>query len=110
MQAAGKTYTGVLLWDVLATAGLAPTAVQQNPTLSMYVLATGADGYQVLFSVAELDPAVGGRRALVAHTVDGNRLDASAVGPFRLVVPEDARPSRAVFRLVSLQVKTAASR
>ncbi len=102
----GKTYIGVSLWDVLAQAGPTPIGVRHNPTLSMYVLAQGGDGYQALFSLGELDPAIGARTVLIAHSVDGAPLE-TATGPIRLVIPADLKPARAVFRLISLQVKTA---
>ncbi|MBV8619956.1 MAG: molybdopterin-dependent oxidoreductase [Curvibacter sp.] len=102
----GKTYSGVLLWDVLMAARLAPASGLKNPTLSMYVVAKASDGYQALFSVPELDPAYGARRVLLAHSLDGQALP-PASGPVRLVVPDDAKPSRAVFHLALLEVKAA---
>ncbi|MCJ0762351.1 molybdopterin-dependent oxidoreductase [Variovorax terrae] len=104
---ADKAYEGVPLWDVLSAAGLAPAvAGRRHPTLSMYVLARGDEGYQALFSVAELDPALGARGALLAHRVNGAPLGAGE-GLVRLVVPGDLKPSRAVFRLVELRLQSA---
>ena len=47
----------------------------------------------VAFTLAELDPAVGARRVLLADALDGNPLGAEQ-GPWRLVVPDDKRPAR----------------
>ena len=61
------------------------------------------DGYRVVFSLGELDPATGGRRVFVVDRCDGKPLDAD-VGPLRLLVPEDARPARWVRQLQSITV------
>src|SRR5215475_5713651 len=60
-----NSYTGVDLWNFLVAAGLL-----SNP-LNSYVLATGSDGFRVLFSLAELDPAFGARTDLLADSIDG---------------------------------------
>ena len=103
---AGKHYTGPRLWDVLTATGLAPASGHRNPALSMYVVARGEDGYQALLALAETDPAINNREVIVAHSVNGQLLDAAA-GPARLVVSGDSKPSRSVFRLTHLHVATA---
>jgi hypothetical protein len=40
----------------------------------MYVLATGADGYRAVISIAELDPALGNATAIVAYERNGTPL------------------------------------
>ena len=45
-------YTGVSLWDLLGGPGVVDAT-------SRLVLATGSDGFQVVFSLAELNPAIG---------------------------------------------------
>jgi hypothetical protein len=62
-----------------------------------------ADGYQAAFSVAELDPAVGGKKVLLAFRRDGKELDTQAC-PLRLVVPDEKRHSRWVRRVTELEV------
>jgi hypothetical protein len=76
----------------------------RGAALANYVLATGADGYRVVYSLAEVDPSFHPGDVIVADTMDGKPLDART-GPFRLVSTEDKRPARGVRNLVSLEVK-----
>ncbi|WPB58401.1 hypothetical protein [Xylophilus sp. GOD-11R] len=102
----GHVYVGVSLWTLLnAVVGLRPDASLRNPGLSMFAVATGTDGYRALLSLAEIDPEVGGRSALVAWSVDGAAL--GPAGMARLVVGGDAKPGRAVANLERIDVFTA---
>lgn len=104
----GTTYTGVPLWSLLdGKVGLAPDPAVKNDVLGMYVVATGSDAYQALFSLGELDPGFGNQPTLVAYEADGAPL--SDNGFARLVVPNDVRGGRAVSNLVSLEVFRAVS-
>ena len=67
------------------------------------VVASAPDGFQAAFSAAELTEGMGPTRALVIWTLDGKPLPAQ-MGPFRLVVPTDAEPSRSLYQLVRLDV------
>lgn len=84
---------GVALADLLRENGAPAGEALRGDALSLFVLATAGDGYRVVFSLAELDPKLGGRRVLVATEADGAALDA-AHGPLRLVSPDDGRPAR----------------
>lgn len=52
--------------------------------MATLVLAEAADGYRVVFSLAELDSGILESEIIVADTVDGAPLSAQQ-GPFRLV-------------------------
>ena len=52
------------------------------------MLAEARDGYQVLFSLGEVDPAFIDNEILLADTANGKALF-GAQGRFRLVVPKD---------------------
>lgn len=97
------TYEGVLMGEILERAGVPLGADLRGVALATYVLATATDGYQVVFSVAELDPALTGSSIIVADIVDGKPLVAEQ-GPLRIVVPEDTRASRSVRMLERLDV------
>jgi hypothetical protein len=56
-------------------------------------LVEAADGYRVLFSIAELDAKFTDRTVIVADQKDGQLLPASE-GPYRLIVPGEKRPAR----------------
>lgn len=97
------TYTGVDLWYLLNTVvGLKVPADAKNPTLTMYAVATGSDGYQALLSLGEVDPGFGNEPNLIAYSVDGAPLNTN--GMARLVVPTDAKGGRAVSNLIDLEV------
>jgi hypothetical protein len=103
---ADETYSGVRLSDLLAKLG-APLGQQLHGTaLTSYIVATGSDRYQTLFSLAEVDPSFHPGEILVADTMNGTPLDANT-GPFRLVVSEDKRPARSVRNLVSIELRSA---
>jgi hypothetical protein len=70
--------------------------------LTGYLLATGSDGFQVLFALAELDPAFGATLDLVATSVDGGPLGSN--GFARTVIPGDLHGGRFVSNVASLAV------
>src|ERR1700681_3919050 len=50
-------YEGVLLYELLKKAGVPQGSELGGKMLASYVLAEGLDGYQVVFSRGEIDPA-----------------------------------------------------
>ncbi len=101
-----ETYSGVALTDLLAKHG-APTGKElHGKPLADYVVATGADGYKAVLSLAETDASFHPGDVIVADAMDGQPLDA-AHGPYQLVVAEDKRPARCVRNLVSIELRTA---
>lgn len=101
---ADETYEGVVLADLLAKYGAPLGKELRGAALANYVVATGADGYRVVYSLAEVDPSFHPGDVIVADTMDGKPLDART-GPFRLVATEDKRPARGVRNLVSVEMK-----
>jgi DMSO/TMAO reductase YedYZ molybdopterin-dependent catalytic subunit len=97
------TYEGVLVGDILKRAGAPSGAELRGEALSTYVVAIGSDGYQVVFSLAELDTVLTGSSTIVADSADGKPL-APGQGPLRLVVPKDTRAARGVRMLERLDV------
>ncbi|MBK9409988.1 MAG: molybdopterin-dependent oxidoreductase [Gemmatimonadetes bacterium] len=96
-------YEGVWLAEVLRKAGLPIGNGLRGGSLSMYVLAAASDGYQVLFSLGELDPEITDGQYLVADAADGKPLFGE-MGAFRLVVPGDKRGARSIRMLASVTV------
>lgn len=97
-------YEGVTLLEVLKKAG-APFGKQlRGKVLSTYVLAKARDGYQVIFTLGELDPDFGNETILVADKRDGKPLSADKQGPFRLVCPNDHEGARSVRMLETLEI------
>ena len=96
-------YEGVTLFSLLQKAG-APFGKQlRGKVLASYVLAKALDGYQVIFTLGELDPDFGNESILVADKRDGKPLP-DKQGPFRLVCPNDHEGARSVRMLQTLEV------
>jgi len=100
---AETVYEGVWVYEVLRRAGVPLGGELRGKALASYVLARARDGYEVVFSLAELDPSFTDSQFLLADTVDGKPL-ASDQGPFRLVVPKDKPGARAIRMLTELEV------
>jgi len=98
------TFTGVSIWTLLTDAGIVTDPAIKNDILNYYLLATGSDGYEAIFSLGELDPMFGGTGEpdLIAYLQDGAPIGAD--GFARAVVPGDNFGGRYVSNLVSLQV------
>jgi len=103
-----EVYEGVPLEDLLRKAGVAQGENLRGTAMASYVLAEAADGYRVVFSLAELDYGVLESKVLVADTMDGTVLGTKE-GPFRLVAPHEKRPARWVRMLKSITVVRVAS-
>jgi DMSO/TMAO reductase YedYZ molybdopterin-dependent catalytic subunit len=96
-------YEGVWVHEVLKRAGAPQGPSLRGKALAGYVLAEATDGYQVVFSLAELDPAFIDNEILLADTANGKPLF-GAQGRFRLVVPKDKPGARSVRMLTKLEV------
>lgn len=96
-------YEGVSVADVLKKAGAPLGAGMRGNALSTYVLASASDGYQVVFSLGELDPDITDGEFLLADTANGKPMFGET-GAFRLLVPKDKRGARSVRMLTSLTV------
>jgi DMSO/TMAO reductase YedYZ molybdopterin-dependent catalytic subunit len=102
-----EVYEGILLEELLRKAGVAQGENLRGPAMASYVLVEAADGYRVVFSLAELDSGIVDSEVMVADTMDGAPLG-DKVGPFRLVAPHEKRPARWVRMLKSITVVRAA--
>ena len=105
-----RTFRGVPLDAVLTHCGLdrgstAPEIAPKDraPGWKKVVIATAADGFQAVFTCAELMPQMGATRAFVVWELDGAPLPARK-GPLQLVVTTDQEGSRSPFTLRSIQI------
>lgn len=96
-------FEGVRLHDVLKAAGVTSGSELRGKALSSYVIAEGEDGYQAVFSLAELDPSFVDSEVLLADTGGGKALS-GAQGRFRLIAPKDKLGARSVRMLVKIEV------
>ena len=97
------TYEGVLVGELLKRAGAPLGRDLSGQALATYVLATASDGYRVVYSLGELDPAMTGEDVIVADTIDGKPLF-DYQGPLRIVAPHDKRGARSVRMVERLDV------
>ena len=97
-----ETYSGPLVATVLAKAGVTLAEKTQHDILDSYLVATGTDGYFVVYSGAELQPGLHKTQAIIAVAQAGHPLNRT--GAFQLIDPEDAKPARWVRNVKSLTV------
>ena len=67
------------------------------------MLVEASGGYRVVWTLADLDPSLGGKRILIADGVDGKALPPDEA-PWRLVVTGDQRPVRSARQVVIIRV------
>jgi hypothetical protein len=99
-------FTGPLVSDVLIKAGLVPSEETHQLILHSTVVATGADGYFVLYSGAELQPMFSGAKAIIA--VMRFDLPNTEGGLIQIVTTADIKPARWVRGLANLNVMSLA--
>ena len=97
-------YRGVLLWSLLADAGIALPPGPADASLRSYVVAGGSDDYDVGIALAELDPEFNRRDTIVAYARDGQLLDETR-GMAQVVVASDLTCERDVYHLARLEVR-----
>ncbi len=97
-----SSYEGVSLFEVLKRAGAPNGGALRGNALSIYVLAKASDGYQVAFTLGEIDPSFGNTPILIADHRDGAPLTGNQ-GSLRLVVPNDHEGARSVRMLETLE-------
>ena len=100
------SYTGVAIRDILELAGVTMGKQLRGKNLTKYMLVKCADGYQVLFSLAELDSSFTDRNIILAYEAEGRPLPA-AKGPFKLVVPGEKKPARCGLQVTELVIRFA---
>jgi DMSO/TMAO reductase YedYZ molybdopterin-dependent catalytic subunit len=96
-------WEGVSMLELLRRADAPLDQALRGRPLASFVRVTASDGYQVVFSLAELDSAFGATKVILADRHEGKPLDAKD-GPFRLIVPGDSRPARWEHGVISIEV------
>src|SRR5262245_47040622 len=96
-------YEGVLVGELLKRAGAPLGRDLSGKAVATYVRASAKDGYQAVFSLAELDPSFTSNDIIVADTIDGKPLF-DYQGPLRIVAPKDKRGARSVRMLERIEV------
>jgi DMSO/TMAO reductase YedYZ molybdopterin-dependent catalytic subunit len=102
------TWSAIPLAKLLAEAGVPQGEQLRGPALALALLVKASDGYQVVFALPELDPAMTDKQVLLADKADGQPLS-PALGPLRLVVPDEKRHARWVRQVIGLEIIRVAS-
>jgi len=76
---------------------------EKRPGFKKVVVVTARDGFQAVFSCAELSDEIGATRALLVWKADGKPLPPEQ-GPIRLVVPTDKEASRSAWAVQKIEV------
>ena len=101
-----EDYTGPLVSDVLAKAGLTSTRETEPLILHSTVVATGTDHYFVLFSCAELEPSFTTGQSIIA--IMKSDLPDTEGGVIQLINANAAKPARWVHGLTNLNIMSLA--
>lgn len=96
-------YSGVALIEILEKAGVTTGSKLRGENLAKYVLITAADGYEVIYSLAEIDPEFTDRVILLATSKDGQPL-AIGEGPFRIIAPSEKKPARWIREVRTIRI------
>lgn len=101
-----SVWEGPTLHEVLKAAGVKFGEAIRGKALANYLLVEAADGYRVVFTLTEIDPAFTDLTFLLADHRDGVPLSESE-GRLRVVIPHEKRHARWVRNVVSLNVQRA---
>ena len=96
-------FEGVSGREVLKLVGAPLDKELRGENLAVFVVAKAADGYRVVYSLAEFDSGFKNAPILVADKKDGKALSADE-GPLRIVVPGEKRQGRWTRQLVALKL------
>lgn len=96
-------FAGVAMIEILEKAGVTTGSKLRGENLAKYLLISAADGYEVVYSLAEIDPDFTDQVILLATSKDGQPL-ANGEGPFRIITPHDKKPARWIREVHSIKV------
>lgn len=106
-DAATVDYEGVALTDILTRCGVRFDHDAQRKQVSDCVVIRSRDGYQVVFSMAEVSPGASTRPVILADRRNGQPID-DKEGKLKLIAPNDGFRARFVRGVSHIQVKTVA--
>ena len=99
-------FKGVPLFEILEKAGVTTGSKLRGENLAKYLLVGAADGYEVVYSLPEIDPEFTDQVVLLAFEKDGQPLPAGE-GTFRLIAPLDKKQARWVREVRTIKVQFA---
>lgn len=96
-------FEGVTIKAVLERAGVSLGESMRGKRLASCLLVEAADGYRVVFALAEIDPAFTDRQIVLAFQKNGKPLDEKE-GPYRIVAPEEKRMARWIRQVTAMKI------
>ncbi|MBP6546939.1 MAG: hypothetical protein KA220_09510 [Phenylobacterium sp.] len=106
VKSGARTYEGPILTYVLRVGGLPVGPKLHGDPLRAYVVMTGKDGFQAVYSLAELDKDFHDDVVILADHVDGKPLPEKEA-PWRLASSGDRKIWRSVFGLARIEAHMA---
>jgi hypothetical protein len=100
------SYTGVPVIEILNRAGVTMGKQLRGKNLAKFLLVSASDGYQVIFSLGELDTSFNEKEIILADKMDSKPIPANP-GPFQLIVAGEKRPARSCREVVSFIIRSA---
>ncbi|MEQ8676310.1 MAG: molybdate ABC transporter substrate-binding protein [Aggregatilineales bacterium] len=97
-------FTGALLWDVISAAQPNLNADVPGDHLSMYLVATSANGWQGVVAWGEIDPIHGNQTIIVAYEANGWPISNDKL---HLVFSPEAGVRRLLFDVVNISLRDA---
>lgn len=96
-------YKGVIVAALLEKAGVTLGSKLRGENLTKYLVVEAADGYEVIYSLPELDPEFSNQVPILAIEKDGQEIP-NGEGPFRIIAPNDKRPARWIREVRQIKV------
>lgn len=96
-------FKGVALIEVLEKAGVTTGGKLRGENLAKCVLVKAADGYEVIYSLPEIDPEFTDQVIILATEKDGQPLP-NGEGPFRIITPNDKKQARWIREVRSIKI------
>jgi hypothetical protein len=98
-------FEGAQLLPLLARVGAPSGETLGGAALTDVLIVTARDGYQVVLSLAEIDPAMRRNANVILADHDNGGEIGDADGPFRLAVDGDLRPARSARMVTRIEVR-----
>jgi hypothetical protein len=99
-------YAGVKVQTILERAGVSFGKELRGKNLAKYLLVKSADGYEVVFSLAEIDNGFTNNLIILADQEAGAEILPER-GPFRIIVETDKVSARSSFQVTEMIVRFA---
>jgi DMSO/TMAO reductase YedYZ molybdopterin-dependent catalytic subunit len=96
-------FKGVALIELFEKAGVTTGGKLRGENLAKYVLIKAADGYEVIYSLPEIDPEFTDQVIILATQKDGQPLP-NGEGPFRIITPNDKKQARWIREVQSIKI------